>query len=145
MFRFTHGIIACGLLAAIGCQQGTSTAPATSTGTGRSESAVRKLTVTVRDYQSVTQDRTGEVSVLVNRSHFSGPVEVSLRNLPTGVTLETKDRTVPADKNTLTLTIKAAPDAPPVSDHAAQVVAKAKDQADMPEAVADFKLTVKAK
>jgi hypothetical protein len=62
--------------------------------------------------------------------------------MPKGVTVGTKDLTLPADKDSLKVSIKAAPDAPAVVDHVVQVVA---ESADMPEVASDFKLTVKSK
>ena len=85
------------------------------------------------------------MTVSIDRDGFSGPVAVELKNLPKGVTVETKELTLPADKNSLTVTIKAAPDAPAVVDHVVQLMAKAKEQSDLPEATTDFKLTVKTK
>jgi len=57
----------------------------------------------------------------------------------------TKDMTIPADKLTVTVTIKASPIATPVEGHVVTVAAKARDQKDLPEATATFKLDVKAK
>ena len=143
MTRFAQVAVVCGLLAAVGCgKTETSTAPSKNPDKPNSP---RKLSVKAPSSQTVTQDRTDEMSVSVDRTGFSGPVMIELRNLPKGVTVETKDLTLPADKNSLTVTIKAAPDAPAVVDHAVQVVAKAKDEADMPEVASDFKLTVKTK
>jgi hypothetical protein len=146
MTRFTCGLAACALAAAIGCNKGTSTAPPTSRSTNQSaESAQRKLTVEVRGSQSITQDKTDEITVMIDRDNFTAPVTIEMRNLPDGVSVVTKDMTIPADKDSLTVTLKAGPDAAPVTDHGSQVAAKAKDEANMPEAVANFKLTVKSK
>jgi hypothetical protein len=143
MTRFAHLAVVFGLLAAVGCgKTETSTAPSKD---AAKPNTPRKLTVKAPGSQTVTQDRTDEMSVSVDRDGFSGPVTLELKNLPKGVTVETKDLTLPADKNSLTVTIKAAPDAPAVVDHVVQVVAKAKDQADLPEVASDFKLTVKSK
>lgn len=143
MIRFAPIAVMCGLLAVAGCgKTETSTAPSKNPA---KPNTPRKLSVKGPSNQSVTQDRTDEMSVSVERSGFSGPVTIELRNLPKGVTVETKDLTLPADKNSLTVTIKAAPDAPAVVDHVVQVAAKAKEEADMPEVASDFKLTVKTK
>ncbi|MBA4066127.1 MAG: hypothetical protein C0501_20900 [Isosphaera sp.] len=130
-----------GLLAG-GCKEASTSAPSKDPAKPNSP---RKLTVKSPGDQTVTQDRTDEMTVGLDRDNFSGPVAVELKNLPKGVTVETKDLTAAADKNSLTVTIKAAPDAPPVVDHVVQVTARAKDQADLPEATTDFKLTVKSK
>lgn len=143
MIRFAHMVVICGLLATAGCgKTATSSAPSKDPA---KPNTPRKLSVKGPTSQTVIQDRTDEMSVSVDRDGFSGPVTISLKNLPKGVTVETKDLTLPADKNSLTVTIKAAPDAPAVVDHVVQVMAKANDQADMPEVASDFKLTVKSK
>jgi hypothetical protein len=143
MRRLTYGLAACALAAAVGCNTGTSTAPGTSRTSNQSaDSAARKLTVTVREDQTITQNLTDEVSVMIDRDNFSGPVEVKIDNLPAKVSVVTDKMTVPADKDSLTVTLKAAADAPPVTDHSVKVTAKS---ADMPEASTTFKLTVKAK
>jgi len=143
MIRFAHIAVICGLLAAVGCGK-TETSSAPSKDPAKPNTP-RKLSVTGPTGQTVTQDRTDEMTVSVNRDGFSGPVTISLKNLPKGVTLETKDLTLPADKNSLKVTVKAAPDAPAVVDHVVQVMAKADGQADLPEVASDFKLTVKSK
>lgn len=109
MIRFAKLAVVCGLMAAAGCgKSATSTAPSNDPA---KPNTARKLSVTAPSGQSVTQDKTDELKVSVDRSGFSGPVTISLKNLPKGVTLETKDLTLPADKNSVTLTVKAAPDA----------------------------------
>ena len=143
MIRFAHMAIICGLFAGTGCGK-TVTSSAPSKDPAKPNTA-RKLSVKAPTSQSVTQDKTDELSVTVDRDGFSGPVTISLKNLPKGVTVETKDLTLPADKNSLTVTIKAAPDAPAVIDHVVQVMAKANEQADLPEVASDFKLSVKTK
>lgn len=142
MIRFVYIVLVSSLLVT-GCgKTETSTAPSNNPA---KPNTPRKLSVKAPGSQSVTQDRTDELSVSVDRSGFSSPVTIELKNLPKGVTVETKDLTLPADKDSLKVTIKAAPDAPAVVDHVVQVVAKAKDEADMPEVASDFKLTVKSK
>ena len=145
MKRLTYGIAACALAAAIGCKKGTSTAP----GTGRTNSTnrsaddtARKLTVSVR---GITQDLTDEITVMIDRDNFSAPVDIRFDNLPKGVSVVTKEMTIPADKDSMTVTLKAAPDAPPVTDHPAKVSANAKNQSGLGEASTEFKLTVKSK
>lgn len=143
MIRFAHIAFICGLLAAIGCGKTvTSSAPSKDPA---KPNTPRKLSVKGPTGQSVTQDRADEMTISVDRDGFSGPVSIELKNLPKGVTVETKDLTLPADKNSLKVTVKAAPDAPAVVDHVVQVVAKAKEESDMPEVASDFKLTVKSK
>jgi len=130
------------ILATVGCHQGTSTAPSTDPSRPRAE---RRLAVTIASQQTVTQDRTDEILVTAVRQNVGGPADVELRNLPAGVEVVTKDLTIPADKATLVVTIKAAPTAEPVVGHVVTVVARTKDEKDLPEATATFKLDVKAK
>src|SRR5690349_387352 len=94
------------ILVLVGCQQGTSTAPSTNPD---KPSAERRLTVVVKGDQTVTQDKTDEILVTVDRHNANGPVDVEFQKLPSGVELVTKDMTIPADKSTLTATIKASP------------------------------------
>jgi hypothetical protein len=142
--KLTHGLVACALAAAVvGCNQGTSTAPGTSRSTNQSaDDTKRKLTVSVREDQVITQNLTDEVTVMIDRDNFSGPVDIKISDLPSKVSVVTDKMSIPADKDSLTVTLKADADAPPVTDHTAKVTAKA---ADMPEASTTFKLTVKAK
>ena len=130
------------LLVLTGCQQGSSTAPSTDPSR---PGAARKLTITSPGEQKITQDGTDELTVSIRRDNFTGPVDIELRDLPKGVTVVSKDLTIPGDKNSLTVALKAALDTATLDDHPVTVVAKAKDQKDLPEAVTTFKLDVKAK
>jgi hypothetical protein len=130
------------ILMVVGCHQGTSTAPSTDPNRPGAE---RRLAVTIASHQTVVQDRTDEILVTAVRQNASGPVDVELRSLPSGVEVVTKDMTIPADKATVTVTIMASPTATPVEGHVVTVAAKARDQKDLPEATATFKLDVKAK
>lgn len=137
MKRLIVAVLAFGLIGAVGCEQKSTTAP-----NPANPNAPRKITLTVKDSQTITQDKTDEVNVGVNRTEFNGPVEIEVKDLPKGVTLETKDLTIPEGKNSLTLTLKAAPDAPPVTDHVFHISARAKEVGPV---TTDVKLTVKAK
>ncbi|WP_020471055.1 hypothetical protein [Zavarzinella formosa] len=132
-------VVAFALIGAVGCEKASSTAPSSNP---NKPNETRKLTLVTKESQSVTQDKTDEVTVGVNRDNFKEPVMIDVKGLPSGVTLETKDLTIPADKSSLTLTLKAAPTATPVNDHPFQIVGKSKD---IPEVVNTVKLTVKAK
>jgi hypothetical protein len=134
MKRLIAIALAFGLVGAVGCEQRSGTAP------GTDPNKPKKLTLTVKDSQTITQDKTDEIDVLVNRTQFSDPVTVEVKDLPKGVTLETKDLSIPGDKNKITLTLKAAPDAH-VGEHTIKIAAKGGGA----EAEAPVKLTVKAK
>jgi outer membrane receptor for ferric coprogen and ferric-rhodotorulic acid len=140
-----HLLSTCAALAVVGlagCKEGTSTAP--STNTNRPESA-RKLTVKSPGSQTLTQDQTDDMTISISRDHFSGPVDIHLKDLPQGVSVVTKEMTIPEGKDSVKVTVKADPGAPATSDHQVIVQAKPQGQPDMQEATVDFKLTVKAK
>jgi hypothetical protein len=128
-----------GILMPIGCEKASSTAP--STNPGRPQD-VRKLEIMLSPDHTITQDSTDNIMVTVNRDNFKDEVKFDVRDLPTGVSLITADPTVAADKNSITLQLKATADAKTVKDHPFKLVAKAKD---IPEVVKDVKLTVKPK
>ena len=148
MFKLVKLTVACGLVGtAVGCKEGSSTAPTPSkpASDGSRSTKTAKLTVKSPGSQTVTQDRTDELTVSIDRDNITGPVTIALEGLPKGVTVDTKDLTIAADKSSLVVTVKAAPDAAPVVDHVVQVTAKAKEATDLPPATTDFKLTVKSK
>lgn len=143
MTKLLSLIAAGSLVVLVGCnKEGSSTAAPKP---GHNPDAVRKLTVKSPGDQSVTRDQTDEMTVSVDRDNFAGPVQIEVKNLPPGVSLVTTDMTIPAGKDSLTVTVKAAADAPVVEDHKAQVTARAEDQKDMKEAAVDFTIDVKAR
>jgi hypothetical protein len=135
MKRLIAIALAFGLVGVVGCEQKTGTSP------GTDPNKPKKLTLRVVENHTITQDKTDELTVTVTRSEHKDPVTIEVRKLPKGITLETKDLTIPGDKNTLTLTFKAAPDAP-TGEFAYEIVAKSTDITSDP---ANVKLTVKAK
>lgn len=137
MTRSLIAAVGAGLVALSGCNQGTSTAPPTAP--GQPAGAARKLTVRALYEHKAHRDGTDELTVGVDRDNFTGPITIELRDLPAGVSLATTDMSIPAGKDSLTVTVKATPDAPLVDDHVVRVAAKA---ADMPEASTTFKLDV---
>lgn len=130
--------LAFALVGAVGCEKASSTAPSTNP---NKPGDTLKLTVAAKD-QTVTQGETDDVTIVINRDNFKEAVSIELRNLPAGVSVNTKDATIAADKNTFVVQIKAAADATPVKDHKFQVVGKAPG---IPEVVLDKLITVKAK
>jgi uncharacterized protein YhdP len=149
--KYRHYALFCfGLVLFAGCQHGSSTAPSTApsaapNANNNSANPPRKLTVTSPGSQTIRQDKTDEMTVSISRSHFASPVKVEIRHLPAGVTVDTKDLTIPADKTSLTLTLKAAPDAKSVDNQKVTLAAKATNEKDMEEATVDFDLSVKPK
>jgi hypothetical protein len=131
------GAMAIGFMCPIGCEQKTTTSS-----NPNNPNSPRSITIDTKSSQTITQDKTDEIDVLITRKEFNGPVDLEVKDLPKGVTLETKDLTIGGDKNKLTLTLKAAPDATPVVDHTFHIVTKSKEVASV---TANVKLTVKAK
>jgi hypothetical protein len=80
----------------------------------------------------------------VDRKNFKGPVELKFE-LPPGVTLASQDTTIPADKDSLKVSLKAAADAKVENDLKARVTATAKDQKDLASDTVEFPLEVKLK
>ena len=129
-----------------GCDsKGASSAPGTGPYVDANKNSARKLEVSTSKDETVQQDKAKEFNVSITRSGITGPVAISLRDLPPGVVVETKEMTIPADKTSLAVTIKAAPDAKIVEKYKSKVVAKAIDAKDLPEAFADFDLNVTLK
>ena len=131
------------LVVATGCnKESTSTAPPKP---GQDQHATRKLTVKSPGDQNVTQDQTDDMTISISRTDIGGPVDIELKGLPTGVSLVTKEMTIPAGKDSLKVTVKADPKAPPEEKHKVQVVAHAKDQPDLQPVTVDFNMNVKPK
>ena len=122
------------LVGAVGCEQKSGTAQ------GTNPDKPKKLTLRLADSQSITQDKTDDMTVNISRTEFKDPVTIEVKDLPKGVEVITKDLTIPGDKTMHTLTLKAAPDAQ-TGDHMIKVIAKGGGV----EADANVKLTVKAK
>ena len=91
------------------------------------------------------QNGTVDADISVTRDHFTGPVIIEFASLPPGVTLVTTDLTIPAGKDSVKVTLRAAPDAKVADNQMVHVAAKAKDEKDMKEDSVDFKLNVKPK
>ena len=109
------------------------------------QTEARKLTLKVPTEENVTQAGTDEFEISVDRDGFAGDIEITLADLPAGVTKVTDVMTIPAGKDSLKVTVKADPTAKAVEDHMVKVTAKAKDQKDIPEASKSFKMDVKPK
>src|SRR5262245_38321986 len=107
-----------------GCQKTTTTAPATpstpkTTQTPdnttppvvRNDKDVKKLTMIAAKDHSIEQGETDKVMVTITRSNFDDPVKISLNNLPRGVELLDANTIIQKGDNSVTLTLKASPDA----------------------------------
>lgn len=128
-------------LAAMGCQESTTTGPGTSappagmsnTGTATNPSAtgasntakdLKKLTVIAKESQSIQQGDEDKVLVTINRDNFNDAVSLRIDNLPKGVTVEESAPSIAAGDNTMTLTLKADGSAP-VGEYPVKLVAEA--------------------
>jgi hypothetical protein len=131
-----------GALALTGCHQNSTTAPSTNP---NKPGETRDLKITKPGDQTVTVNNTDKFTVRITRDHFTGPVDVKIEDLPAGVSVVNTDMTIPADKDSLEVTIKADANAKPVDKHHTKAVVRAKDQPDMKETSAVFDVTVKAK
>ena len=125
-----------------GCKSATTTAPSSDP---NQPDKTRELTVKSPGDQNIKQNGTDEMSVSISRKNFESPVAIQLRNLPDGVEVVTQDTTIPAGKTSLNVTIRAKPEAKPVTEHKVEVVAIPREEKGMPEVVTDFKLNVKLK
>ncbi|MBI3864649.1 MAG: hypothetical protein HY290_22455 [Planctomycetia bacterium] len=127
-----------------GCQETTSTGPAPATSGGppatRSQTEIKKLSLTAAKAQTIKQGDTDDVAIKINRDNFNDAVTIRLNDLPKGVELIGNEAVIPAGQNSITLQLKAAPDAE-VGEHKVQIDAKAPGLADN---VQTFTLTVKA-
>jgi hypothetical protein len=117
-------------------------------GTGCSKSSTagadgRKLTLVKPTDQTIDQGETDEVAIMIDRDKFNDPVEIKVRDLPAGVQVATGSKaSILASDKSVNITLVAAPDAKPVSDHRVAVVASAPG---LPDVTEYFKLTVKQK
>lgn len=139
--RALGALLAAGALALAGCNRTTTTAPANDPA---KPEQTRRLSVTSPGEQDVARNGTEKFTVRVDRDNFAGPLQVEIRNLPAGVSVVTPDLTIPAGQDSLEVSVKAVPDAKVVTDHKVQIAVKAKDQKDVPEAVVQFDMDVKA-
>src|SRR5262245_12388220 len=139
MKRLITLTLAVGLAGLMGCEQKSGTAPSTDP---NKPDAVRKITLTVSGDHTITQGVTDDILVNVMRSNHKEPVTLEVSDLPTGVTLDSKDLTIPVDKTTTTLRLRADASARPVKDHVFHMVGKA---ADIKSDSLNMKLTVKEK
>jgi hypothetical protein len=139
MKRILAITVAMALIATTGCETKSGTASSTNP---NKPNETRSVRITATENHTITQGETNDMTVAVTRSHDKDDLTLEVSDLPQGVTLDSKDLTVPGDKNTFTLRLKADPAAPPVEHHEFHIVGKAKDlQTDK----LNVKLTVKAK
>jgi hypothetical protein len=139
MKRLIALTLVAGVFGLAGCESKTGTAPSTNP---NKPNETRSIRVTASGSHTITQGETDDVLVEVTRSNNKEEVTLEVSDLPKGVVLDSKDVTVPADKNSITLRLKADPTAMPVDNHVFHIVGKSKD---IKSEALDLKLTVKAK
>lgn len=142
MKRFICSVLGLAVVGLAGCQQGSSVASSTKPG---APGETRVLKVTSPGEQNITQDGIDDMTISISRTNFNGAVEIKIDNLPKDVKVTTEDLTIPAGKDSLTVSLKASPTAGVVEDHMVKVTATAKGESDMQPATVEFKLDVKAK
>ena len=139
MTRTLLSLVGLGVAVLVGCEKSASTAP----GTNPSKpDEVRKLTLRKPSDIDIARNGTEKITVHVDRDNFKGPVEVSLKDLPAGVSVVTPEMTIPEGKDNIEVTLKAAPEAKLTKDHQVKVTAKAQDIKEVSEV---FKVEVKEK
>lgn len=126
-------------LVVAGCQESTSTGPATTT-TETGKPAIKKLSLVAATGQTIKQGNTDDVSIKITRDNFNDPVTIRLNDLPAGVELIGNEVVIPSGQNSITLQLKAAPDAA-TGDYKVKIDAQAPGLADN---VQTFTLTVKS-
>lgn len=139
MKRLIALTLAAGLVGFVGCESKSGTAPSTNP---NKPNETRSIRITVSKDHTITQGETDDVMVEVTRSHNKDDVTLEVTDLPKGVVLDSKDVTVPGDKMSITLRLKADPTAPPVDNHEFHIVGHSKD---IKSDTLNVKLTVKAK
>ncbi|MGE3809387.1 MAG: hypothetical protein AB7K24_32385 [Gemmataceae bacterium] len=85
----------------------------------------KKLELTGPSKTDVTQGETAKITIKVDRKEFKGPVDLEVSQLPEGITVLENEKRIVEGKDSVELTLKATPEAPPVAGHKAQVAAKA--------------------
>jgi hypothetical protein len=118
-------ILAALALVALGCQESTSTGPATppvSNAPADASAGQKKLTVMALESHTVKQGDTDNVMVTINRDNFNDPVTLAVEGLPTGVTGTAP--TIAAGDSSATIVLKAEPTAA-VGEHSITLTAQA--------------------
>ena len=67
-----------------------------------------KVTVSAPSNTDIKRSGTVDVKVSIKREKFSDPVAIKFEDLPTGVTVETKDMTIAKDVDSGTFQLKAS-------------------------------------
>jgi hypothetical protein len=84
--------------------------------------AGQKITLSAPGNVDIKRGGTAEVKVSISRTNYNEPVKVEITNLPTGVSVETKDMTIAKDQSSGTFTLKARDDAELVTKEATATV-----------------------
>jgi hypothetical protein len=141
MKRLSIAFIGLATILPVACNSASSSSTAPSTNPNR-PGEIRTLKIKVPAEKSIKQNSTADVDVTVDRKNFKGDVTLAFTDLPPGVTVASTDLTVPADKDSFKVALKAAADAKVENDQKVHVTAKAQD---MHAESVEFKLEVKPK
>jgi len=126
------GVVLVLLLGNAGCNKQTTEAP-----------GGEKLTLYAPSNQTLTAGGDpNPIDVSIKREKFNEPVTVKFDDLPKGVTVQETDMTIAKDKEKTTFNLKAAADAPEVTDHPVKVTVTGPKSL---TAEQKFKVTVKKK
>ncbi|MGQ0637291.1 MAG: hypothetical protein ACT4QC_22005 [Planctomycetaceae bacterium] len=119
------------ILTEAGCQETTTTGPATGSGRqtpgtpiDRDGRDVKRLMVMAAKDQTVERGETDKVLVTINRDNFNEAVQISLNDLPQGVEVVERNAVIAPNDNTVTLTLRAHQDAP-LGEHLVTLIAEA--------------------
>lgn len=86
-----------------------------------------KLTITAPGAKTLERGKMTDVNVSVGREELSGPVEITVSQLPAGVNAVKPSFQIPSTEREATFTLHADPNADLVTNHRALVTASAGD------------------
>jgi hypothetical protein len=133
--------VAIAALLAVGCEQTTtSTAPLTTTN-NTGTPAVKKLSLTAAEKQTIVRGGTDDLTIKIDRQNFNAPVAIRLSQLPQGVEARSGEIVIPPGEVSATVKLKAADDAQ-VGEFKVDIDAQT---AGLPDNVQTFTLAVKEK
>jgi len=107
-------VVAVTALVNSGCETHTATNP---------NDTSKTLTLTRPSNVTITQGDTSSVDIKISRKGFNEAVNVRFEGLPEGVTVQEQTHQIAKDSTSTTFNLKAAPNAPAVTDKAVTVTA----------------------
>src|SRR5262249_48393521 len=107
--------------------------------TSNPDAAGNKIVLTKPSDQTIKKGDTDKIKISVDRKGINEALEVTFTKLPKGVSLVEKEAKIAANESSATFTLKADPDAQPVTNHEATVTVKGGGV----EVHSDFNVSVK--